>query len=110
MSAPALPESTIVAVQFDFRPNAQPSNPYFNPNISGIPSPIAPDFAGLTPGEVGLYQINVKLPDTLPPIVPCSTALGVASNLTINVAATRSPIMVGPPSFDGASICVDVQH
>jgi uncharacterized protein (TIGR03437 family) len=28
---------------------------------------IAPDFAGLAPGFVGLYQVNVKLPADLPP-------------------------------------------
>jgi uncharacterized protein (TIGR03437 family) len=110
MTAPTLPGSTIVAVQFDSRPNAQPSNPYINPNLSGIPGPIFPVFVGLTPDEVGLYQINVKLPDTLQSAVPCSTSLGVASNLTINVASGTSPTMTGPPSFDGAPICVEVRN
>jgi uncharacterized protein (TIGR03437 family) len=102
-SAPApLAGSTIVAVQFDFRPNAMPSQPYVNPNIAGVPGPIFPAFVGLTPGQVGLYQINVKIPDTVPPVLPCSLSLGVASNLTIDIGSTTS----GGLSFDGAQICV----
>jgi uncharacterized protein (TIGR03437 family) len=59
MPAPTL-RSTIVTVQFDFRPNAMPSNPYVAPKSTDIPAPI---FVGLTPGQIGLYQINVKLPE-----------------------------------------------
>jgi hypothetical protein len=105
MTAPRL-GSTTVAVQFDFRPNAMPSNPFVNPNVSGIPGSIVPEFVGLTPGQVGLYQINVKLPDTMPPVLPCSQSLGVASNLTIDIASRTPSNMIGPPSFDGAPICV----
>ncbi|HXB67279.1 MAG TPA: hypothetical protein VNY05_03500 [Candidatus Acidoferrales bacterium] len=99
MPAPTL-RSTIVAAQFDFRPNAMPSNPYAGPKSTGISGPA---FVGLTPGQVGLYQINVKIPETVPAVVPCSTALGVASNLTIDIGSSTS----GGLSFDGAPICVE---
>lgn len=103
---PAAVLSSFVYLQFDFRPNATPSRPYVNPLIMApIPTP-APVFAGLTPGQVGLYQVNVQLPGTFPAVPRCNvgpaTAGGsinlVQSNLTIDI--------VGADSFDGAAICV----
>ena len=112
---PARLGSVTVNVQFDFRPNAAPSNPYLT--IQGVisPTPItgpvvpAPTFVGLTPGQVGLYQINLPLPSTFPAIQPCTTLtvctgnpascpLPIQSNLTIDIG--------GVSSFDGAAICV----
>jgi hypothetical protein len=55
---------------------------------------------GLTPGQVGLYQINVKLPMVFPALEACGGFVG--STLTINVA--------GDSSFDGAAICVAVPN
>jgi uncharacterized protein (TIGR03437 family) len=80
---------------FDFTPNASPSRPYINPLLMTAIAQPAPDFAGLAPGQFGLYQINVRIPAyaTYSPACPA-----VASNLTINLA--------GPSSFDGAPICV----
>ncbi len=80
---------------FDFTPNASPSRPYINPLIMAAIAQPAPGFAGLAPGQFGLYQINVRIPAnaTYSPACPA-----VASNLTINLA--------GPNSFDGAPICV----
>lgn len=105
-----------LAIQYDFRPNAAPSNPYLT--IQGVlsPTPITPEpiptpeFVGLTPGQVGLYQINLQLPSTFPSVPPCTVisviignAFGalssfVQSNLTIDIG--------GVSSFDGAAICV----
>jgi len=71
---------------------------------------LSPLFVGLTPGQVGLYQINVLLPSAFPAaVVPCTTlAVGtgnpayppaiVQSNLTIDIG--------GVTSFDGAAICI----
>ena len=91
-----------VSVQFDFRPNAGPASPYINPLTAAPVSPAA-IFAGLSPGNVGLYQINVKIPDTLPPTSACNGNSApisgiVQTNLTIDIG--------GQSSFDGAAICV----
>jgi hypothetical protein len=102
--APVLAGNRLVYVQFDFRPNAAPSPPYFNPLIL---APFVPGalFAGLTPGQVGLYQINVRIPSSLPALGSCSVGAqpgfpynNVLSNLTIDLS--------GLNSFDGAAICV----
>jgi len=78
-----------IVVEFDFRPNAGPSNP------ESIASTAT---AYLTPGQVGLYQINVQLPSSFPHAEGCSGITGVFSNLTINIRRSAS--------FDGAAICV----
>ena len=115
--APTLLGAANVTVQFDFRPNAGPAMPHLS--LTGVisPTPITgsvasptPLFVGLTPGQVGLYQVNVKLPDTIPPVPACTgvySCLGsllkclVQSNLTIDIG--------GWSSFDGAAICVQPQ-
>jgi uncharacterized protein (TIGR03437 family) len=89
---------------FDFRPNATPSRPYVSP----LATAQQPMFAGLTPGRVGLYQINVRLPDAFAPVPACSgstpapTSALVQSNLTIDIG--------GINSYDGAAICVQPQQ
>jgi hypothetical protein len=102
---PAATLSSFLYFQFDFRINAVPSPPYINPLIL---APVqAPIFAGLTPGQVGLYQINVRIPNTIPAVGSCGTTCSptkcslyntVQSNLTIDIGANFS--------FDGAAICV----
>jgi uncharacterized protein (TIGR03437 family) len=93
VTLPAPAQETFL-LGFDFLPNALPAKPVYPlNNVLTIYS--TPQFAGLAPGYVGLYQINFLVP---PPgeISPCGGM--VQSNLTVNIA--------GDFSFDGAGICV----
>jgi uncharacterized protein (TIGR03437 family) len=85
VTSPGLPNGLVVS--FNFAANAPPSPSVSNPAFAQ---------AYLTPGFVGLYQINVQLPASLPSLAPCGAS--VKSNLTINVG--------GMSSFGGAAICV----
>ncbi len=103
--APAATLSSFLYIQFDFRANAAPSRPYINPLIMAPISTTGPLFVGLTPGQVGLYQINVRIPSSIPPVGSCTPSASasssynmVQSNLTIDIAANTS--------FDGAALCV----
>lgn len=102
---PAANLSSPLYLRFDFTSNAMPSPPYIN-RFSAIPTPV-PVFAGLTPGQVGLYQINVTIPSTIPVVDKCGSTCShvactmyntVTSNLTIDIGANLS--------WDGAAICV----
>jgi uncharacterized protein (TIGR03437 family) len=60
----------------------------FGGGLQGIPVVVTPLFAGLTPNYVGLYQINVIVPENAPrgPAVPITLDMnGVASN-TVTIA------------------------
>jgi len=82
------------SVQFAFSPNAAPAKLYggFFP----FDYEFTPRFAGLVQGQIGLYSINVKIPDTVITVQNCDT--DIYSNLTISVGSSSS--------FDGAAICV----
>ena len=57
--------------------------PFYSPEDTGDPgSPI--DFVGLTPGQIGLYQINVKIPQSLTPTTSCGDPI---AGETITIAA-----------------------
>lgn len=96
----AVSPSVSFRVSFDPRPNALASRPSaIGENGS---TTATPDFAGLLPGFVDLYQINV----TIPPLPkgsqncdPSPLGARVSSNLTINI--------FGPASVDGVGICID---
>jgi hypothetical protein len=85
------PSSYGVPVRFVFGPNAAPSGLHEYP-------PSWRAMAFLTPGQVGLYQVNVQLPAVFPEVPPCNPLAGLVSNLTIN-------LLLGA-SYDAALICV----
>jgi len=85
-------------VQNDFRVNAPPWKQIPEPLPAcpvGGACPGTATFVGMTPGSVGLYQVNYVVPSTQN-AVACGGA--IQSNLTVTI--------VGTASFDGAGICV----
>jgi hypothetical protein len=98
--SPAVPTQAGFEMYFSYEANAGPSK--------GLPLgltvcyrlPVCPQytpvFSGLTPGYVGLYQVNYVIPQPAQRLPACGG--GVASNLTLSV--------IGATSFDGAGICV----
>jgi uncharacterized protein (TIGR03437 family) len=79
-----------VGIRFDYVGNASPSLPlYQNATVPGF----------LTPGSVGLYQVNFVVPP-LPAgyLIPCVGPF--ISNLTVSIGQKTS--------FDGAGICVRI--
>lgn len=102
---PAATLASPLYLRFNFTSNAMPSPPFVN-RASALTYP-RPTFAGLTPGQVGLYQINVTIPSRLPAVdrcgstcsnVACTIYNTVTSNLTIDIGANLS--------WDGAAMCV----
>jgi hypothetical protein len=109
-----------VFVQFDFHRNAAPARPYPDPSMGDTLGLTTPQFVGLTPNQIGLYQINIQLPNRFPTLDACS-AVSVCtgnsiycggqmqSNLTINIGGINNTGSGSLASFDGASICVKPQ-
>jgi uncharacterized protein (TIGR03437 family) len=59
----------------------------------GATTPITPDFAGLAPGLVGVYQVNVAVPQDLPDGVYSLrvSEKGIASNSQIIQVQSPNP-------------------
>ncbi|SRR5579883_1901978 len=94
-------------VQFDFRPNAPGAPPYVKPFAPLPPDTFSPVYAGLTVGQIGLYQINIKLPDSFPAHLPCDLpGIPAGPNLNPPVVSNLTIDIGGVSSFDGAAICV----
>ena len=98
--AAPVPTQTTFTLDFNYHANALAAKP-------GTPGP-QPLFAGLTPGYVGLYQVNFVVPPVPMGTRPCEDTGDmlipgrnpVLSNLTVSVG--------GAVSFDAARICVAV--
>jgi len=92
-----IPILSPLGVRYHFAANAgpMPGLPPFGGQVNGY------TWAGVIPGAVGLYQINLKIPPVPPGTPACGTYIGgesVNSNLTITIR--------GQISFEGIQICV----
>jgi uncharacterized protein (TIGR03437 family) len=69
-------------------PFSPPANTLLNPTVTigGVPAPVI--FSGLTPGAVGLYQINVTVPPGVSPgnQVPVIVTLGGQASPALTIA------------------------
>jgi uncharacterized protein (TIGR03437 family) len=69
-------------------PGGPPSTTLLTPSVTigGVPAPVS--FSGLSPGFVGLYQVNVQVPDTAPAgaQVPVVMTIGGVSSNTVTIA------------------------
>lgn len=88
----AVPLERPLAVAYDYVPNAEPRR--------GLGDQVSADlisYAGLVPGQVALYQINLRIPEAPAALVSCRPG-AIESNLTVTFQ--------GAGSADGASFCV----
>jgi uncharacterized protein (TIGR03437 family) len=100
LGAPSPVPAAVVAEGVDLRYDYSPDAGAALPEIGGRPLLNSqPVFVGLTPGQIGLYQINFVVPAPPAGTQPCG--LAGSSNLTVSVLG------VGSQSFDGVGICVD---
>lgn len=93
---PAAVTRTRYSLGFDFTPARVPCGPR-------LPGTVPPHFVGLTPGFVGLYQVNFTLPSEIPPYARrCGGGL---TNLTITLAISVD-FTLSTGMLDAACICV----
>jgi uncharacterized protein (TIGR03437 family) len=90
------PAATVAgALSYDYRVNTSPSKAQI-----AAPDPYI-QFIGMSPGSVGLYNVNFVVPPPPAALTECDQIL-VSSNLTVT-------LLGGFSSFDGAAICVKKQ-
>ncbi len=87
------------AVQVTFTPEITGYAPQPDGPVLTLAMPVKPDFAGLIPGAVGIYQINVKVPTDLVITGKCYSAPGSAIVSNVRVKVT------GSSSLDEVGIC-----
>jgi uncharacterized protein (TIGR03437 family) len=90
-SNPALRGTSIVIYGTGFGPTGSSGrlNPVATPlSVIVGGSQLIPAFAGLTPGAIGLYQVNVALPPAIPPglALPLYLKQGSAASIPVTVA------------------------
>ncbi len=85
----------ILILEFSFLASPRPWNglPPDSPNVVVV----EPEYMGLAPGQIGLYQINFVMPKVPPDLRRCRSSPD--SNVTISVA--------GFYSFDGVGFCAE---
>ncbi|MGH8247207.1 MAG: hypothetical protein ACREUU_12350 [Gammaproteobacteria bacterium] len=88
--SPPIQVALPVQFRFAFRTDIRPSEALNNGEVL---------FAGLTPGFVGLYQVNVRLPSEIPSEVRRCGLAPADANMTLVIAAGRSA--------DGVQICLN---
>ena len=103
--SPAPVAQTLQEVNYEYQLNAGPWRgvPYLSVCYTTVFCPNTPVFAGLTPGYVGLYQVNFVIPGP-PPGTACAPPIANNPTIVSNLTLT----LVGSTSFDGAGICVEV--
>ncbi len=104
-AAQPVPTVEKFALDFNFHPDALPSQPFPSNVVPNNYVPPAPLFTGLTSGYPGLYQINFVVPNIPAGVPPCVSGQGpglVNTNLTVSVG--------GFTSFDGAALCVSLPN
>ncbi len=69
----------------------------------GIGVKLLPAYAGVTPGSVGLYQVNFQLPSTAPAGTPSCSNANPSGNVNITISAQETQFVT---SSDGGSLCV----
>jgi len=102
--APAVPAAGTFVLNFAYGPNLPATPGEVLMNEWFVPAP--PPFVGLTPGFVGLYQVNFVLPPMPAGTLPCAHSLGAGANPLANVVSNFTVTLVGRTSFDGATFCV----
>jgi uncharacterized protein (TIGR03437 family) len=80
--------------------------------LGAAPITESPEFAGLTPGYVGLYQINFKVAAPPAGTVPCGSAVLGGNNLTVTISnqpgyEPAQGFYADPLASDTFSICVN---